>query len=86
MRVSGSCAGRRAALPSPRARFLNSAAAKALFRAGDARAGEAMALRFTKTGDQPSNLTEMQAMWYEVESGAAAAARREYGLVRASAG
>jgi len=75
-----------AAPASPRARFLNSAAAKALFRAGDARAGEAMALRFTKTGDQPSNLTEMQAMWYEVESGAAAAARREYGLVRASAG
>ncbi len=41
-----------------------------------------MALRFTKDGDQPSNLTEMQAMWYEIEAGNAHAARREYGRVR----
>ena len=71
---------------APRARFLNSVAAKALFSAADVAAGEAMALRFTKTGDQPSNLTEMQAMWYEIEAGAAAAARRDYGRVRPATG
>ena len=41
-----------------------------------------MALRFTKDGDQPSNLTEMQAMWYEIEAGHAHLARRKYGMVR----
>ena len=69
-------------LPAPRRRYLNSCAAKALFRAGDLEAAERMALRFTKDGDQPSNLTEMQAMWYEIEAGHAHLARREYGMVR----
>ena len=69
-------------LRAARRRYLNSCAAKALFRAGEVEAAERMALRFTKDGDQPSNLTEMQAMWYEIEAGNAHLARREYGMVR----
>ena len=47
-------------------------AAKYLFRADDIKAGEATAQRFTKdklTG--VSNLNDMQALWYEIESGMA---------------
>ena len=53
-------------------RYLNSMAAKYLFRADDIKAGEATAQRFTKdklTG--VSNLNDMQALWYEIESGMA---------------
>ena len=63
-------------------RYLNSAAAKALFRAGDIQAAERMAARFTKDGDQPNNLTDMQAMWYEIEAGTAHARLGQHGMVR----
>ena len=63
-------------------RYLNSVAAKALFRAGRIEEAEAMAAKFTKHGDQVNSLTEMQAMWYEIECGHAHLCRRAYGKVR----
>ncbi|CAK0738600.1 hypothetical protein CVIRNUC_001066 [Coccomyxa viridis] len=60
-------------------RYLNSVAAKALFRAGRIEEAEAMAAKFTKHGDQVNSLTEMQAMWYEIECGHAHLCRRAYG-------
>ncbi|CAL8463644.1 g3178 [Coccomyxa elongata] len=60
-------------------RYLNSSAAKALFRAGRIEDAEAMAAKFTKHGDQLNGLTEMQCMWYEIECGNAYMRRREYG-------
>ena len=44
-----------------------------------------MAAKFTKHGDQVNSLTEMQAMWYEIECGHAHLRRRAYGKVRLSA-
>ncbi len=64
-------------------RYLNSVAAKALFRAGRIEDAEAMAAKFTKHGEQVNSLTEMQAMWYEIECGHAHLRRRAYGKVRA---
>ena len=64
-------------------RYLNSVAAKYLFRADDIQAGEATAQRFTKdklTG--VSNLHDMQALWYEVESGTAHLRLGNLGMVR----
>ena len=64
-------------------RYLNSMAAKYLFRADDIQAGEATAQRFTKdklTG--VSNLNDMQALWYEVESGTAHLRLGNLGMVR----
>lgn len=63
-------------------RYLNSVAAKALFRAGKIEEAEAMAAKFTKHGEQVNSLTEMQAMWYEIECGNAHLRRRAYGKVR----
>ena len=63
-------------------RYLNSAAAKALFRAGRIEDAEAMAAKFTKHGDQLNGLTEMQCMWYEIECGNAYIRQREYGKVQ----
>jgi hypothetical protein len=63
-------------------RYLNSAAAKALFRAGRIEEGEALAALFTRAGDQAGSAAEMQCMWYETEAGAAHASRRQYGKVR----
>ena len=40
-----------------------------------------MAAKFTKHGDQVNSLTEMQAMWYEIECGHAHLRRRAYGKV-----
>ena len=64
-------------------RYLNSVAAKALFRAGRIEEAEAMAAKFTKHGEQVNSLTEMQAMWYEIECGHAHLRRRAYGKVTA---
>ena len=63
-------------------RYLNSVAAKALFRAGKIEEAEAVAAKFTKHGDQVNSLTEMQAMWYEIECGHAHLRTRAYGKVR----
>ena len=63
-------------------RYLNSSAAKALFRQGRIEDAEAMAAKFTKHGDQLNGLTEMQCMWYEIECGNAYIRRREYGKVQ----
>ena len=63
-------------------RYLNSSAAKALFRAGRIEEAETMAAKFTKHGDQLNGLTEMQCMWYEIECGNAYIRRREYGKVQ----
>ena len=63
-------------------RYLNSMAAKALFRAGHVDRAEKMAALFTKDSDQPNLLYEMQCMWYEIECGSAYAQRRDYGRVR----
>ena len=41
-----------------------------------------MAAKFTKHGEQVNSLTEMQAMWYEIECGHAHLRRRAYGKVR----
>lgn len=62
-------------------RYLNSVAVKALFRAGRIEEAEAMAAKFTKHGEQVNSLTEMQAMWYEIECGNAHLCRRAYGKV-----
>jgi len=65
-------------------RYVNSSAAKALFRAGRIEEAEAMAAKFTKHGEQLNGLTEMQCMWYEIECGHAYLRRREYGKVCAA--
>ncbi len=41
-----------------------------------------MAAKFTKHGEQVNSLTEMQAMWYEIECGHAHLRQRAYGKVR----
>ena len=41
-----------------------------------------MAAKFTKHGDQVNSLTEMQAMWYEIECGHAHLRKRAYGKVK----
>ena len=41
-----------------------------------------MAAKFTKHGEQVNSLTEMQAMWYEIECGHAHLRKRAYGKVR----
>lgn len=65
----------------PLHRFLNSAAAKMLFRAGEIEAGEKMAAAFTRDGEQVNNLNDMQCMWYEMEAGHAHLRRGAYGPV-----
>lgn len=65
-------------------RYLNSMAAKALFRAGHVAAAEKMAARFTKDSEQPNLLYEMQCTWYEIECGHACLRRHDYGRVCAS--
>lgn len=60
-------------------RYLNSLAAKALFRADNVAEAEAVAMMFTKDGDQINNLHDMQHMWYAVHAGCAYARRGELG-------
>lgn len=62
-------------------RYLNSVAAKALFRADHIDRAEKMAARFTKDSDQPNLLYEMQCMWYEIECGSAFLWRQSHGRV-----
>ena len=62
-------------------RFLNSRAAKAMFRADQIDGAERTAALFTKEGDQANNLHEMQCMWYEIEGGEAHLRQRQYGKV-----
>ena len=62
-------------------RFLNSRAAKAMFRANQIDGAERTAALFTKEGDQANNLHEMQCMWYEIEGGEAHLRQRQYGKV-----
>ncbi len=44
--------------------------------------GESTAALFTRDGEQANSLFDMQAMWYEVASGRAYLAQRQYGKVR----
>ncbi|KAK9837789.1 hypothetical protein WJX74_005116 [Apatococcus lobatus] len=60
-------------------RYINSQAAKWMFRAGQIEKAEATVLLFTKEGDGTSNLTDMQCMWYEIECGRAHLAKQHYG-------
>lgn len=60
-------------------RYLNSMAAKALFRADAIEAGEETAVMFTKDGDQINNLHDMQHMWYATHSGRAYLRLKDYG-------
>ncbi|KAL4856126.1 N-terminal acetyltransferase A complex auxiliary subunit [Chlorella vulgaris] len=60
-------------------RYLNCTAAKAMFKAGHAELGESTAALFTRDGEQANSLFDMQAMWYEVASGRAYLAQRQYG-------
>lgn len=62
-------------------RFLNSRAAKAMFRADQMDLAERTAALFTKEGDQANNLHEMQCMWYEIEGGEAHLRQQQYGKV-----
>lgn len=55
-------------------RYVNSMAAKYMFRNGEATRAKDIALLFTRGSDAaaaPSDLFEMQVMWYEIESGRA---------------
>lgn len=63
-------------------RYLNSTAAKFLFRADRILEAQRMAARFTKDGEQASNLYDMQCTWYEIECGNAHLRRKELGQVR----
>ena len=64
-------------------RYLNSVAAKALYRADDTRQGDTTAQRFTRDNTSGvSNLGEMQALWYELESGRAYLRQGILGMVR----
>ncbi|GAB4819491.1 hypothetical protein N2152v2_006537 [Parachlorella kessleri] len=60
-------------------RYLNCLAVKALFRAGNIEEAERLAALFTRDGEQANNLFDMQAMWYEIHSGRAFLARKDYG-------
>ena len=60
-------------------RYLNCLAVRALFRAGRVEEAEAVAVLFSRHGDQPSNLHDMQATWYEIASGRAYLAKGDYG-------
>lgn len=60
-------------------RYLNCTAVKALFRAGVTDRAEAMAVLFTKHGEQANNLYDMQATWYELASGRAYLAQGDLG-------
>lgn len=46
--------------------------------------GESTAALFTRDGEQANSLFDMQAMWYEVASGRAYLAQRQYGKVLCS--
>lgn len=70
---------------SPGARYLNSTAAKYLFRADRVAEATKMAARFTKDGEQANNLYDMQCTWYEIECGSAHLRLHELGQVGASA-
>ena len=63
-------------------RYLNSTAAKYLFRADKMADAQRMAALFTKDGDQASNLHDMQCTWYEIECGSAHLRLQEHGQVR----
>ena len=63
-------------------RYLNSIAAKYLFRADRISEASKMAARFTRDGEQANNLYDMQCTWYEIECGSAHLRRDELGQVR----
>lgn len=66
-------------------RYVNSMAAKYMFRNGEVTRAKATALLFTRATDAaaaPSDLFEMQVMWYEIESGRAHFKLGDIGMVR----
>ena len=60
-------------------RYLNCLATKALFRADRVEEAEKVVTLFTREGEQANNLYDMQATWYEIASGRAYLARKDYG-------
>ena len=65
-------------------RYVNSMAAKYMFRNGEVTRAKDTALLFTRGNDAaaaPSDLFEMQVMWYEIESGRAHFKVRDVGMV-----
>jgi len=60
-------------------RYLNCKSAKALFLAGRVDEAETIVKLFTRDGDQNNNLFDMQATWYEIASGRAYLAKKDYG-------
>ena len=66
-------------------RYVNSMAAKYMFRNSEVTRAKGTALLFTRGNDKaaaPSDLFEMQVMWYEVESGRAHFQLGDMGMVR----
>jgi N-alpha-acetyltransferase 15/16, NatA auxiliary subunit len=68
-------------------RYVNSMAAKYMFRNGETAPAKATALLFTRSADPathgaPGDLFDMQVMWYELESGRAHLKLGDLGMVR----
>ncbi len=59
-------------------RYLNTKAVESMLRDGQIDNAEKTVALFTKDGDNSSNLTDMQCMWWVIESGRALLKNKQY--------
>jgi hypothetical protein len=60
-------------------RFLNTMSVRYALRADRRQLGDSVVTLFTKDGDNPNNLYDMQCMWYEIEFGRSCLRTKSYG-------